>query len=163
METKQCRQSDSRSCRTASGAQQCNTTPLYHQALYFLCEEGITVKVLQFKTKMKCNFSADDWQVRSALDGKGGFPEEILVTALRPDIIWSETGKEVLIGELTVPWEDSIDEAHERKLTNMAAEEGSSLLLEQPQKQQKQDHYGYGPSICRRADSLNVKYIMQIL
>ncbi|XP_072037291.1 uncharacterized protein [Amphiura filiformis] len=50
--------------------------------------------------------------------GKGGFPREILITTLRPDIvIWSEAGKEVIIGELTVPWEDNIDEAHERKLT----------------------------------------------
>ena len=60
------------------------------------------------------------------MDGKGGFPEEISVTALRPDIIiWSEAGKEVIIGELTVPWEDNIDEAHERKLskyTELAAE-----------------------------------------
>ena len=95
-------------------------------------------------------------------------------------------GKEVITGELTVPWEDNIDEGHERKLTKyteLAAEcrdrcwkalcypfevgcrgfiansfhkcheilastgEGSSLLVEQPQKQHKQDHHGYGPSI----------------
>ncbi|XP_072048571.1 uncharacterized protein [Amphiura filiformis] len=38
--------------------------------------------------------------------------------ALASDIvIWSEAGKEEIIGELTVPWEDNIDEAHERKLT----------------------------------------------
>ena len=70
--------------------------------------------------------SAVGWQVRFDLDGKGGFPEEISVTALRPDIIiWSETGKEVILWELTVPWEDNIDETHERKqtkYTEMAAE-----------------------------------------
>ena len=40
-----------------------------------------------------------------------------------------------------------------------STEGGSSLLVEQPQKRQTQDHHGYGPSICRRADSLNVKYM----
>ncbi len=39
------------------------------------------------------------------------------MTNLRPDIVvWSEVAKEGIIGELTVPWEDNIDEAHERKM-----------------------------------------------
>ena len=81
-----------------------------------------------YSSKPRSNIlsSADDWQVRCDLDGIGGFPEKISVTALRPDIIiWSETGKEVIIGELTVPWEDNIYEAHERKrtkYTELAAE-----------------------------------------
>ncbi|XP_072042993.1 uncharacterized protein [Amphiura filiformis] len=62
--------------------------------------------------------SANDWRIRADQDGKGGFPREIVITTLRPDIvIWSEPEKEGIIGELTVPWEDNIDEAHERKLT----------------------------------------------
>ena len=43
------------------------------------------------------------------------------MTTFRPDIVvWSEVAKEVIIGELTVPWEDNIDEAHERKLAKYA-------------------------------------------
>ena len=65
--------------------------------------------------------SANDWQVRADLGGSGCFPEEIAITLLRPDIvIWSTSSKEVIIGELTVPWEDNIDDAHERKLTKYA-------------------------------------------
>ncbi|XP_066275198.1 uncharacterized protein [Branchiostoma lanceolatum] len=65
--------------------------------------------------------SANDWQVTVDLEGEGSFPEDIAVTLLRPDItIWSESAKEVVIGELTVPWEDNVDAAHERKLTKYA-------------------------------------------
>ena len=182
-------------------AQQGNTIPGTTKHFISFLKEGSQSKSYSSKTRSSILSSADDWQVRSDLDGKGGFLEDISVTALGTNIIiWSETGKEVITGELTVPWEDNIDEAHERKLTKyteLAAEcrdrgvgrlyaihlklaavaslqilsrsgyeilasieEGSSLLVEQPQKQQKQDQHGYGPSICRRADSLNVKYIM---
>ena len=76
-----------------------------------------------YSTKPRSNIlsSATDWRIMADLDGKGGFPEDIAITALRPDIIiWSESRKEVIIGELTVPWEDNIDDAHERKLTKYA-------------------------------------------
>ena len=62
--------------------------------------------------------SACDWQVRADLDGKGGFPQHVALTSLRPDVVlWSDSGKTVIFGELTVPWEDNIDYAFERKLT----------------------------------------------
>ena len=65
--------------------------------------------------------SAKDWQVKTDLDGEGSFPEDIVITLLRPDVvIWSASEKQVIIGELTVPWEDNIDDAHERKLTKYA-------------------------------------------
>ncbi len=45
------------------------------------------------------------------------FPEEIVVTSLRPDIVlWSQATMQVALIELTVPWEERIEEAHERKL-----------------------------------------------
>ncbi|KAJ8333436.1 hypothetical protein SKAU_G00414440 [Synaphobranchus kaupii] len=48
------------------------------------------------------------------------------VTNLRPDLVlWSNTWRRVFIVELTVPWEDAIDEAYERKklrYANLAAE-----------------------------------------
>ena len=60
-------------------------------------------------------------RVQANLGGDGCFPEEIAIILLRPDIvIWSTSSKEVITGELTVPWEDNIDDAHERKLTKYA-------------------------------------------
>ena len=53
-------------------------------------KEGSQSRSYSSKPRSTILSSADDWQVRSDLDGKGGFPEEISVTALRPDIIiWS--------------------------------------------------------------------------
>ena len=44
------------------------------------------------------------------------FPPEIATTTLRPDLVlWSPSLKKVYIIELTVPWEDAVDEAYERK------------------------------------------------
>lgn len=44
------------------------------------------------------------------------FPPEIANITLRPDLVlWSPSFKNVSIIELTVPWEDSVDEAHELK------------------------------------------------
>ncbi|MGH0118021.1 UNVERIFIED_CONTAM: hypothetical protein FKN15_047026 [Acipenser sinensis] len=44
------------------------------------------------------------------------FPPEIATTNLRPDIVlWSGSARLVHLVELTVPWEDAVDEAYERK------------------------------------------------
>ncbi|XP_060559778.1 uncharacterized protein LOC132719607 [Ruditapes philippinarum] len=44
------------------------------------------------------------------------FPQEIAQTTLRPDIvIWSRNPKRVVLVELTVPWEERIEESHELK------------------------------------------------
>lgn len=54
------------------------------------------------------------------------FPSEIATTTLRPDLVlWSPSIKKVYIVELTVPWEDSMEEAFERKhlrYSDLAAE-----------------------------------------
>ena len=43
-------------------------------------------------------------------------PRKLVTTTLRPDmLIMSEARKLVVLVELTVPWEDRIDEAHELK------------------------------------------------
>lgn len=43
------------------------------------------------------------------------FPE-IVHTTLRPDVVlWSTEQKSIVIVELTVPWEERCEEAHERK------------------------------------------------
>ncbi|KAJ8011010.1 hypothetical protein DPEC_G00053760 [Dallia pectoralis] len=62
---------------------------------------------------------ADDWEMRVDLGRQLKFPEKIAVTSLRPDIVlWSQTTRQVALIELTVPWEERIEEAHERKLGN---------------------------------------------
>ena len=44
------------------------------------------------------------------------FPAHITTTNLRPDIvITSDTTKTVIVIELTVPWEERLEEAHELK------------------------------------------------
>jgi len=60
--------------------------------------------------------SAGDWDLRVDLDRKLTFPEEITTTNQRPDIvILSAKTRQVVIMELTVPWEDRMEEAFERK------------------------------------------------
>ena len=44
------------------------------------------------------------------------FPDHVTSTSLRPDIVLSSvSSRQVLLIELTVPWEDRIEEANERK------------------------------------------------
>ncbi len=44
------------------------------------------------------------------------FPPHITETTLRPDIVlWSDSLKSFLMLELTVPWEERMEEAFERK------------------------------------------------
>ncbi len=60
------------------------------------------------------------------LDKKLVFPPEIVATTLRPDmVLWSPTTKLAYVVELTVPWEDGVEEAYERKknkYSDLAAE-----------------------------------------
>lgn len=53
-------------------------------------------------------------------------PSEIAITNLRPDLVlWSNSQRMVYFVELTVPWEDAVQEAFERKklrYTELAAE-----------------------------------------
>ena len=59
---------------------------------------------------------ADDWKIDVDLHKKLVFPQNIVTTSLRPDIVLhSLEAKTVLIIELTVPWEENIEEAYERK------------------------------------------------
>jgi hypothetical protein len=55
------------------------------------------------------------WNMLVDLDSKLVFPR-IVQTNLRPDIVlWSNTGKRLIVIELTVPWETRCEEAYERK------------------------------------------------
>ena len=61
---------------------------------------------------------APDWRTSCDLDQRLVFPQDIALTGQRPDlVIMSDQRKEVHLVELTVPWEDNLEYAHERKLT----------------------------------------------
>ncbi|XP_072560565.1 uncharacterized protein [Paramormyrops kingsleyae] len=58
--------------------------------------------------------SAGDWQLKADLGRQLKFPDHIISTTLRPDmVLTSESTKQVVLLELTVPWEDRIEEAFE--------------------------------------------------
>ena len=60
--------------------------------------------------------SAKDWKLQTDLGKQLVFPGHIAITAKRPDIIlYSDETKQVVLLELTVPWETRIEEAYERK------------------------------------------------
>jgi len=57
---------------------------------------------------------ASSWEMRVDLGRRLHFP--VVQTNLRPDmVIWSEERKKIIVIELTVPWEERCEEAHERK------------------------------------------------
>lgn len=57
-----------------------------------------------------------DWELKVDQGKQLKFPETVATTTLRPDMVLiSEASKQVIILELTVPWEDCIEEAKERK------------------------------------------------
>ncbi|XP_029943214.1 uncharacterized protein LOC115385372 [Salarias fasciatus] len=65
--------------------------------------------------------TARDWKLRVDLGRHFKFPEIILATTLRPDVVLtSESTKQVVLVELTVPWEDRLEEANERKRVKYA-------------------------------------------
>lgn len=60
--------------------------------------------------------SAEDWTLSVDLKKQLKFPQEILDTRLRPDLLLvSQKSKQVVMLELTVPWEDRMEEAFGRK------------------------------------------------
>ncbi|XP_077083545.1 uncharacterized protein LOC143736754 isoform X1 [Siphateles boraxobius] len=60
--------------------------------------------------------TAQDWQLSVDLGKQLKFPQHVVKTSLRPDIILvSDATKNVVMLELTVPWEERMEEAFERK------------------------------------------------
>ncbi len=60
--------------------------------------------------------SARDWKLEVDIDKKLVFPPEIVATTLQPDmVLWSPTTNLAYVVELTVPWEEGVEEANERK------------------------------------------------
>ena len=59
---------------------------------------------------------ACDWEMQVDLEGKLVVPQEIASTNLRPDIVlWSRSRMRVYFIQLTLPWEELVAEAYERK------------------------------------------------
>ena len=59
---------------------------------------------------------SEQWEVLVDLEKRLVFPQDIVITTLRPDMVLMHRSlKRIVIMELTVPWEDRMDEAHERK------------------------------------------------
>ena len=72
----------------------------------------------QSKTKTTVLSTAPDWQLLVDLERQIKFPTHIIETRLRPDIIlYSNTTKKIVMWELSVPWEEHMDTAHERKMS----------------------------------------------
>ncbi|KAL0186294.1 hypothetical protein M9458_017964, partial [Cirrhinus mrigala] len=101
-----------------------NQKVLRHQPLFV--REGDKRRVSPANQDPSALNAARDWQMRVDLDQRLIFPPEIATTALRPDIVlWSNSCQLAYIIELTVPWEDALEEAFEHKklrYSNIAAE-----------------------------------------
>lgn len=62
--------------------------------------------------------TAQDWQLSVDLEKQLRFPQHIVSTSLRPDILLVlEIIKNIILMELTVRWEDQMRDAHDRKRT----------------------------------------------
>ena len=59
---------------------------------------------------------AQDWECLVDLERALQFLSIVALTKFRPDVvILSRVARILIMGELTVPWEDNVEEAHERK------------------------------------------------
>lgn len=99
--------------RINSSGRVCNTT----RTIAFV-KAGDQPKAARKKPPAGILATAQDWQLSVDLEKQLRFPQHIVRSALRPDILLvSESTKNIIIMELTVPWEDRLGEAHERKRT----------------------------------------------
>ena len=60
--------------------------------------------------------TANDWNLIADVHQRSKSPQDITSTALRPDtVLYSKATKQVIMVGLTVPWEERMEEAYERK------------------------------------------------
>ena len=103
-------------CDTAN-----KTTDIRENTIIYFVKENSSISSRKESRKTRRVFSmlnnASDWRIESDLERHLVFPTEIALTAQRPDlIIWSVSQKRVYLIELTVPFEENFDWAHQRKL-----------------------------------------------
>ena len=78
--------------------------------------EGGNAHTNNRSTEIGLLVAARDWKLLVDLKGQLKFPPDVATTTLRPDVLLlSRATKRVVLIELTVPWEERIEEAHERK------------------------------------------------
>ena len=85
---------------------------------FLLCESGRKVDIRLVQTGMyQQRGRAQDWRLLAGISESNlKVPQCIAVTARRPDIVlYSECERIVYFFELTIPFEDAIEEAFERK------------------------------------------------
>ena len=121
--------------RTATNAAPLNAHPEVQTSTAFI-REGERQPTRAPPTTSSLIGAARDWQLRVDLDKSLVFPPNIALSSLRPDLVlWSNSCRRVYIIELTVPWEEAIDEAYERKrlrysdLAAQAEERGWTVLV----------------------------------
>ena len=91
-------------------------TPAPHMKFINFVKEMDPVLVSTVKAGRGILTVANDWLLLIDLETQLMFPQEIALTDLRPDlVIWSRKTNTVVIGELTVPWEDNNEVANEYK------------------------------------------------
>lgn len=72
--------------------------------------------VIHSQARQNLPQSVQRWGMKFELWRKFHFPEAVLSTTRRPDIImWSPEGKKIILVELTVLWEEACEESAERK------------------------------------------------
>lgn len=108
----------------------------------FLCT---TVFVLEGANTTRCSsipaergqlYIAHDWKMLPGIGKQLMFPPEIATRTLRKDLVlWSPSLKEYII-ELTVPWEDSMEEAYEQELLRYAGLDAEA------------QHHGWKTEVC---------------
>ena len=105
-------------------------TPAPHMMLINFVKEMDPVLVSMVKPERGILTAANDWSLLIDLESQKMFPQEIALTDLKPDlVIWPRKANTVVVGELTVPWEDNIEVANEYK-----RDKYTDLVLECTQK-----------------------------
>ena len=93
----------------------CTNTPNYEKNVIRFINAGVRSKPRE-KTTPNALSLATDWELRADLETRLKFQDPIAQTSLRLYIlIFSNKIKKILIWELTVPWEEHVQEVHERK------------------------------------------------
>ena len=91
-------------------------SPRVVPAISFCREGAAQSSTVPQKLNSRLLSGANDWKVSADLGSMLIFPQHIVYTLSRPDIVlWSDNVKKVVLVELTVPWEENIEEAYERK------------------------------------------------
>ncbi|KAJ8353609.1 hypothetical protein SKAU_G00211760 [Synaphobranchus kaupii] len=90
------------------------------QRIHFL-KKGESADTISRRPAPKLLSPGVEWRMEVDVGRQLHFPGEICSTTLQPDIVlWAAEEKSVLLVELTVPWEEGVEAAHERKRAKYA-------------------------------------------